>query len=899
VAGDGRKIGDAYVEVHMDPDKAVDDAAKKIEKGGKTKIKKAGEKAGKDGGDGIIKGTLAGMDAGDGDIVKKSGEIGKKSGKATADGAEKEMDRRSSRVSVAGAAMFASLPVAALAAGVGVAAGLATVPLVFAGIAIAAQAQNKEVAASFEALGSDVGDSIQSMTKPMRGTLIKVADETKASFDRLKPSFKSIFSDLDDDVMNVTEGVLDLAENAMPGLVTATAKADPVFDGLHKTLAKTGTGLGMFFTNLSEGAGASGEILSDTGTIIEHALGFAGSLFAKLANQGAPAFHEFADVLGQAEDAVLGLAQGALPVLSAVSMTAFGGMGAILRVLQPFAPALGNIATSAFAAKLGFSALNMLSFGNLGKSLDGVKEKIKSASGLTGKMKAAVGGLGSAAGIAGLASAGFGIAMSVMANHEQRAAERAARLRDATETLSEALDKGAKVTSGTYLAALVKVGAEIPKLSSQLQGAGSNLTTAADMAIKGGQAWEDYRNGVVSASDATPMAEVRTSMLTDSLDELHTAQEQATQANVAHELSLRHIASTGLPDVDAALLRMVKSTGDADVATVAASQKTNLLESSMAVLQSTTGETADKIKALTAVMDIYTGRVPDAEEATQALNGDIRSLKDMTKVWTENVSGSQIAIDRHGMSLKAWAASLINADGTINTTTQSGSDFQNILESTQTDLYAQVTALHESGASHAELTKKVQTTREAFIRQATQMGFTKQQAVDLANKYGLIPEKVATTIEGHAQGAMNAIGSVTAGMNKLDGKVAWVYVKAKWDALALSIPHNAEGTSNWSGGLTQLGEKGFELMQRGEDWSLAPGPMVADVQAGTRIYNNQESRQLMSGSVQPLSGGAPSGGGVTINFLPGAFSVDYRTDLQALAGAVSTQIKQRMSTGRI
>src|ERR1044072_6106677 len=141
----------------MGPDKAVDDAARKIESTGKKKLSKSGEKAGKDAGKGVIKGTLAGMDAGDGEIVKKSGEIGKKSGKEVADKAEQEIKRERPKLSAAAVAMFAAL---------------AAVP----------QNVRREVAESFDALPDDVVSATQEMTLPLAHTFVQVSQNTQAAF---------------------------------------------------------------------------------------------------------------------------------------------------------------------------------------------------------------------------------------------------------------------------------------------------------------------------------------------------------------------------------------------------------------------------------------------------------------------------------------------------------------------------------------------------------------------------------------------------------------------------------------------------------------------------------------------------------------------------------------------
>lgn len=899
---DGEKIGDAYVEVHMDVDKPIDDAAKKVEKAG-PKLKKAGAKAGKDGGDGVIKGTLAGMDAGNGEVVKKSGEIGKKAGSETAKKAEKEIKRETPKISKAALAMFASLPAAGAVAGAATGASLAAIPLIFGGIAAAAVSSNKEVKTAFSDLSDEVVDDVKKMSSPLRDDFIGVADRASAAWQRSLPQLRSIFGDLDDGIREVSDGAIGLAENALPGMAKATHNAQPEFRALNSLMQDTGTGVSDFFTSTTKGSAGAARILTGFGTVVKDALGFAGDLFAKVATYGAGSFDSFEHALSQTEDTVLALAQGALPVLGAATTTVFGGFTAILRVLQPITPALGKIATTALISKTAFGAMNLVSFGNLEKSLEGVKKRVKDAQGFGGKASAAIGGLGSAAGIAGIASLGLGIALDVLAQKQQEAAERAQRVQDAVTDLTDAMDKGAGITTGTYLVALNKVGAKIPGLSYYLQQTGSNLSTASDMAIKGGDAWDQYANSLKYTSDIGFATQIGNDKLRGGLDELRQSQIDAVRASTLHELALRGLRSTGIEPVDEALITMAQSTGAADVKNVAAHKSTEVLATAMQTLSSDTADADTKLQALITVMDQYTGRTPDVEEATQSVNADVRNLKDMTKAWTDNLKGSQIQIDRHGMSLKAWAASLINADGTINTTTESGSEFQDVLVQTQTDLYSQVTAMHETGASHVELVKKVQATRDAFIQQATKMGFTKQQAVELANKYGLIPDKVATRIEGNDKDALGAIGNVRNQLKNLNGSTAWVSIKAQIStaniksALDKALGHNARGTDYWRGGLTTIAEEGPELVRVGNDVVLAGlgGPTIADVPRGAEITPARQTAQALASPGVPLGvAGAPGPvlPPIILNVYPSA-RMDETTFAAKVGHVLETKLRQR------
>lgn len=186
------------------------------------------------------------------------------------------------------------------------------------------------------------------------------------------------------------------------------------------------------------------------------------------------------------------------------------------------------------------------------------------------------------------------------------------------------------------------------------------------------------------------------------------------------------------------------------------------------------------------------------------------------------------------------------------------------------------------------------------------MGFTKQQAVDLANKYGLIPDKVATTVEAHTASAAGAIGGIANSLKGLNGKHVNVYIAAHRIG-DFSLPHNADGTDNWRGGLTTLAEEGSELIRTpGNQWSLATGPMVADLPPGSQVLPHDETVRALAGvgatsrgAMAPLAlpaqrGGdgssAPLIGAVNIYQLPGE---DSRVFADRVTRVLEARLKNR------
>lgn len=217
--------------------------------------------------------------------------------------------------------LSAGLTAAAAAGGIGVAGALAVLPPLFAGIAAAALASNERVAASYEGLGKHVVAGLRADAATLEDTFVGVSVKLGQSFDRLRPGLQSVFSDVGPQVDMLTDGVTDLAENAMPGLVRAVDSADPVFAGLQSLLAATGTGLSEFLTELAAGANSSGQNLDTLGGVIARLLPFAGQLLTFLSDLGSGALPVFASGVGFVLDVVSGL----------------------LDVLEPVAPVLGTI----------------------------------------------------------------------------------------------------------------------------------------------------------------------------------------------------------------------------------------------------------------------------------------------------------------------------------------------------------------------------------------------------------------------------------------------------------------------------------------------------------------------------------------------------------------------------
>jgi phage-related protein len=190
-----------------------------------------------------------------------------------------------------------------------------------------------------------------------------------------------LFASVGPAIQGVTDGIIGLAQGAMPGLVAAVESGQPVFDGLKNFLTSIGTGLGDMFQTLSEHSAAFGQVFTSLGDVVRTLL---------------PALGDLLSAGGE-------LAATILPPLAA-------GLRVVGDVLHAIAPILPEIA-------IGFAAFKVVS--TVSPMLDTFAQKLAFASyssgplaGAAGAASSAVSSLGSALPLVGIAVAGIGAVMA-------------------------------------------------------------------------------------------------------------------------------------------------------------------------------------------------------------------------------------------------------------------------------------------------------------------------------------------------------------------------------------------------------------------------------------------------------------------------------------------------------
>ena len=277
--------------------------------------------------------------------------------------AQKATEQYNDKLSSVGKAslkVLGALPLVGMAAGAGVAAGLAAIPVALAAVAAFALSSNEEVKESFADLWSDIKATAQDGAAPLADTFIDMADDLRSTVQDIRPDLERMFVAAEPGLQHLNRGINDLVRNSIPGMVKAVEESEDTFEGLANLLSRAGTGISDFFRNISQGSKGTGILLTELGRIIQDLLGFAGSLLAKISNAFSGNFSQVADIIDTATDALEEFADGALPVLASAATAGLNALSGLLKILEPFSGVLGVAAAAMITASASGKALNLV-----------------------------------------------------------------------------------------------------------------------------------------------------------------------------------------------------------------------------------------------------------------------------------------------------------------------------------------------------------------------------------------------------------------------------------------------------------------------------------------------------------------------------------------------------------
>jgi hypothetical protein len=683
------------------------------------------------------------------------------------------------------------LPAAATVGAAGVTAALVGTAAGFAVLGVYAASSSEQVQNAFGDLSSRVMNDVTQMGGLVEGDVLAAIDGIGAAWGRLSPQVAAAVQGSAPAIRELSGAATDLAEGAMPGLVTSVAASEPVLKGVRTFAGQAGAGLGEFFANASQGSEGARQgfvVFGGTVQLLEARLG---TLFANLANGSVGPLRTLHSMVDQVSASLIDLTaqgSGALGFLQGFgnagngAITVLRGLVAAASALPPQLTQMAGswTAASLIASKFGVDA---------GKGFEGLGAKVKAAEGPSNKLKTAIGGLAEGAlNPAFLATTALGIGLDILGEAQQKASQKAADHADNVRSLTQALreDEGAYgdhsnavnvdalnsknatknlgvfgATMGTARlaiqgnsgamrdltdrsnAAIVSIGRQAGLNDTQVDG----LKRLNAGLLQNGGAYEDVKTKVENLTgtytSSGRSAGVMVSKLTDgqrqfleatlngtgAVGEQIKAQREATEA---YRLSQAALSGLNVEEI-----AMWEATTGLSPAMYAAKAAATDLETAFAALNVVGGDVVAKGNAIIDAMLRLAGQTPTVEESLQKWNDDLRGIKDGFEK----------------LDLKKHAKDLIDVSGAINTSSEAGSKLQNTVQQQTSDFAAYAQSLKDAGASSGEVTGKLKGMRDEFAGQLKQLGLNDTQIGKLLDHYGMIPGKVATqlSLEGDTE----------------------------------------------------------------------------------------------------------------------------------------------------
>lgn len=181
-----------------------------------------------------------------------------------------------------------------------------------------------------------------------------------------------------------------------------------------------------------------------------------------------------------------------------------------------------------------------------------------------------------------------------------------------------------------------------------------------------------------------------------------------------------------------------------------------------------------------------------SDQAAPSIEEVVKAIHD----FGEAAIGASNADIKYQEALKNVNDAIAENGQNLDITTEAGRKNQSALNDLASATLAQVQAGAAAGETQDALQTKMQTGRDAFIQAAEAMGMTEDEATQLADSYGLIPEKISTEVTADTQPALeNADGAKA----KIEGMTGYISVDGDTSKVDYSLAVTADSINGTTG----------------------------------------------------------------------------------------------------
>lgn len=374
----------------------------------------------------------------------------RKGSKGAEDSLSKVADRTQAKFSALKfLALSQGLPAAAAVGAAATTAIVAGAGALFIGLGVSGALGAEQVSRAWTGTLNTVTHGITNLSAIYEGPLTNAADMVGAAFMRSGGLIQRGMVNSVGGVESLTASALNLAENALPGIVTASGRLGPVLEGVHNLTADVGLGFGEMAANASEGSVGASRGLTILGDTLRTTEARVGTIAANFANASSGPLNSFRYTVDQITGALVDVsakgsaANGFLSgftTSTSGTVTVLRGMLTAVNALPPQVAQLGGAvaSTSMIMSKLGVDA--GAGWDGLGAKIKGAGNELKGTEKFAAKAGTAVGGLAAGAlNPAALAVGALSIGLLLLGERQEKAAQAAAEHRENVRTLTDAI----------------------------------------------------------------------------------------------------------------------------------------------------------------------------------------------------------------------------------------------------------------------------------------------------------------------------------------------------------------------------------------------------------------------------------------------------------------------------
>jgi TP901 family phage tail tape measure protein len=370
------------------------------------------------------------------------------------------------------------------------------------------------------------------------------------------------------------------------------------------------------------------------------------------------------------------------------------------------------------------------------------------AAGARGLVSAAGSLVGALGGPWGIAIAAAGVGLSLLASHQQDAAKRTAEhssrvdglvaaLRESNGQINEAVRaRQAQDIQNTKVADSERSVADAARAS------GISLTQLTDATLGNGRALDGLREKLQAVADANK----EFATLEDGSQAWTGRYNEQGQAALDLLGSIDGLAK-GFQDAQQEERDLDQAIREGRASMLDATDAGRGFSAAMAVLGSSTASADDKARALKDALDALAGGALNLEAAQSRVNGQVDRLNSLFGDGVDKAKGWGTEVNNAGVAL-------VDASGKINTTTENGRSLLETLNDMSAGAAEVATRTFEMARANGDdvpvamqkAAASVQATRDALLAQHDAWGLTGAELDTVLNRYGLVPEEIATLI---------------------------------------------------------------------------------------------------------------------------------------------------------